>query len=128
MNETTTRDIRIVTRSEYEPERSSPADHYYFFAYRVRIETLGEETVPLLSRLWLITDDRGEATRVEGAGVVGETPVLGPGDAFEYTSFCPLQTPFGTMEGHYVMQVLPTGERFDARIDAFPLAMPGTVN
>jgi ApaG protein len=128
LSDTTTRGIRIVARSRYEEERSEPAQGYYFFSYRIRIENLGETTAQLLSRLWVITDDRGEVTRVEGPGVVGETPVLAPGEAFEYTSFCPLPTPVGTMEGHYVMALLPGGERFEARIDTFTLAVPGAVN
>lgn len=128
MSDTTTRGIRIVALGHFEPERSSPADSYYFFSYRIRIENRGDATAQLLSRLWIITDDRGEVTRVEGPGVVGETPVLAPGDAFEYTSFCPLPTPVGTMEGHYVMHFVESGERFEARIDPFTLALPGAVN
>ena len=128
MSDTTTRGIRILAKSQYQPERSAPAERYHFFSYQIRIENLGEATAQLLSRLWIITDDRGEVTRVEGPGVVGETPVLEPGDGFEYTSFCPLQTPVGTMEGHYVMQLVATGERFEARIDPFTLAVPGAVN
>lgn len=128
LSDTTTRGIRIQARSEYEPERSSPAERYYFFSYRIRIENVGDQTAQLLSRLWVITDDRGEVTHVEGPGVVGETPVLAPGDAFEYTSFCPLPTPVGTMEGHYLMQAVPSGERFEARIEPFTLALPGAVN
>ena len=128
MSETVTRGIRVVARSEYHAERSSPREGQYFFSYRIRIENLGEETAQLLSRLWIITDDRGEVQRVEGPGVVGETPVLRPGESFEYSSFCPLATPVGTMEGHYVMEVAGSGERFEARIDPFTLAVPGAVN
>lgn len=128
LSETTTRGIRILARAEFEPERSSPADRYYFFSYRIRIENVGEETAQLLTRRWVVTDDHGEVTLVEGPGVVGETPVLAPGDAFEYTSFCPLQTHVGTMQGAYGMQVLPTGERFEAAIEPFILVVPGAVN
>jgi len=127
LSETTTRGIRIVARSTYEAEHSAPAESRWFFSYRIRIENVGRETAQLLSRLWRITDDRGEETRVEGPGVVGETPVLAPGEWFEYTSFCPLPTPMGVMEGHYVME-LATGERFEARIAPFTLAAPGAVN
>jgi ApaG protein len=128
LSDTTTRGIRIVAVSTYEAERSAPLAQQYFFSYRIRIENVGDETAQLLSRLWIITDERGETTRVEGPGVVGETPVLAPGDAFEYESFCPLPTSMGVMEGHYVMQVVPGGDRFEARIDPFTLAAPGAVN
>jgi ApaG protein len=128
LSDTTTRGIRIVAVSEYEPERSSPAEGYYFFSYRIRIENHGEAAAQLLSRLWMVTDDRGEVTRIEGPGVVGETPLLQPGERFEYTSFCPLPTQVGTMEGHYVMLLPATGERFEARIAPFTLAVPGAVN
>lgn len=128
MSDTQTRGVRIVVRSHYEEERSAPLQGEYFFSYRVRIENQGETTVQLLSRLWIITDDAGSEQRVEGPGVVGETPILAPGEAFEYTSFCPLRTPFGSMEGHYVMALVETGERFTARIAPFSLAAPNAVN
>lgn len=128
MSDTTTRGIRVVARSEYQPERSDPAQGHFFFSYRIRIENHGDSATRLLSRLWIITDDCGEETRVEGSGVVGETPLLEPGASFEYQSFCPLGTAVGTMEGHYVMLLPATGERFEARIAPFTLAVPGFVN
>jgi ApaG protein len=128
LSDTTTRGIRIVAVSTYEPERSAPGEGYFFFSYRIRIENEGEAAVQLLSRRWIITDDRGEVTRVEGPGVVGETPLLQPDEAFEYTSFCPLPTQVGTMEGHFVMLLPGTGERFEALISPFTLAVPGAVN
>jgi ApaG protein len=128
LSDTTTRGIRIEVESNYEEERSSPAESYYFFSYHVRISNLGDATAQLLSRLWIITDSDGEVQRVEGPGVVGETPLLAPGGAFEYTSFCPLRTSVGTMEGHYVMEIAATGVRFEARISPFTLAVPGVVN
>ena len=128
MSDTVTRGIRIEVRSEYDPLRSSPKDDHFFFAYHVRISNLGTEPAQLVSRLWIITDADGDVERVEGPGVVGETPRLGPGDQFEYTSYCPLTTPVGTMEGHYVMTVEATGERFEAEIGRFTLAAPGAVN
>ena len=128
MSDTTTRGIRIEVESKYEPERSSPAESYYFFSYRVRISNLGTGKAQLLSRLWIITDSDGEVQRVEGPGVVGETPILEAGQAFEYTSFCPLKTAVGAMEGYYVMELATTGERFEALIAAFTLAVPGAVN
>lgn len=128
MSDTTTRGIRILAVSEYEPERSSPAEGHYFFSYRIRVENHGPGAAQLLSRAWRITDANGGTRDVEGPGVIGETPVLEPGEFFEYTSFCPLETAVGTMEGHYVMEVLATGERFEARIAPFTLAVPGAVN
>jgi ApaG protein len=128
MSEATTRGVRISAESRYEAERSAPRQGEYFFSYRVRIENLGAAPVQLLSRLWIITDDAGEEQRVEGPGVVGETPTLAPGEGFEYQSFCPLRGAFGTMQGHYVMMVVETGERFEASIAPFALAAPHAVN
>ena len=128
MSDTTTRGIRVVARSTWEPAQSAPSAGRWFFSYRIRIENVGRETAQLLSRLWIITDDLGREQRVEGPGVVGETPVLAPGESFEYQSFCPLPTASGSMEGHYVMEVLASGERFEARIAPFTLAAPGAVH
>jgi ApaG protein len=128
MSQALTRGILVSARSRYEEERSSPDQDEYLFSYCVRIENLGEETMQLVSRLWIITNDAGHTQRVEGPGVVGETPVLAPGEAFEYTSFCPLTTPVGAMEGHYVMLRVATGERFEARIAPFGLEVPHAVN
>ena len=114
-------------RGTYVPERSSPAESHYFFSYRVRISNEGEETVQLVSREWIITDADGNVERVKGPGVVGEQPVLGPGEAFEYTSFCPLKTSVGSMHGSYQM-VTATGEAFDAVIAPFTLATPHALN
>jgi len=128
VSDTTTRGVRIEVESRYEPEHSAPERKHWFFSYGVRISNVGGEAVQLLSRLWIVTDERGHTTRVEGPGVVGETPVLEPGESFDYRSFCPLETAFGTMEGHYVMRVLESEERFEARIEPFALAVPGAVN
>jgi ApaG protein len=128
VSDTTTRGIRIEVESEYEPDRSSPFESYYFFSYHVRISNIGQETAQLLSRVWIITDSDGEVQTVEGPGVVGETPVLAPGESFEYTSFCPLKTTVGAMQGHYEMQLVATGETFAAEIAPFTLAVPGSVN
>ncbi len=128
MSDTTTRGIRIEVESEYEPERSSPFESYYFFSYHVRISNLGDESAQLVSRTWIITDSDGEVQTVEGPGVVGETPVLAPGEAFEYTSFCPLKTAVGAMQGHYVMRLTSNEETFEAEIAPFTLAVPGSVN
>jgi ApaG protein len=127
MSDTTTRGIRVQVESFYDEERSAPDEHYYFFAYQVRISNEGEETAQLISREWIITDAQGQQQRVQGPGVVGEQPVLGPGESFEYTSFCPLATPVGVMQGSYQM-VTRGGERFDAEIAPFSLAVPHAVN
>ena len=127
MSDTTTRGVRIQVESFYDPERSSPEESYFFFAYQVRISNLGTQTVQLISRNWIITDGNGETQQVHGPGVVGEQPVLTPGDVFDYTSFCPLHTPIGTMHGSYQM-VTAEGIAFDAVIAPFGLEVPGTVN
>ncbi|MFI5167546.1 MAG: Co2+/Mg2+ efflux protein ApaG [Thermoanaerobaculales bacterium] len=127
MSDTTTRGIRVHAQPAYVPERSAPAEGSYFFAYHIRIANDGHETVQLLRRHWIITDGNGHVEEVEGPGVVGETPVLAPGAAFEYTSFCPLPTPFGTMEGSYTMRSA-TGGEFDVTIGQFSLIAPHAVN
>jgi ApaG protein len=127
VSDTTTRGVRVQVKSLFVPERSAPQDNHYFFAYRVRISNVGEETVHLVSRAWVITDAHGNVERVHGPGVVGEQPILEPGEAFEYTSFCPLTTSIGSMHGSYQM-VAASGERFDAEIAPFSLAVPTAVN
>ncbi len=113
--------------SKYVPERSRPMMNEYFFAYSIQISNEGRETVQLISRFWRITDAEGHIEEVRGPGVVGEQPVLGPGDAFEYTSACPLVTPFGSMSGTYQM-VTDSGESFDAVVGLFELAEPYAIN
>jgi ApaG protein len=127
MSDATTDGIRIQVRSLYLPERSSPAGGEYLFAYTVRISNVGEQTAQLLSREWIITDGDGREERVVGPGVVGQQPVLAPGQSFEYTSFCPLPTPVGSMHGTYQM-VRPDGRSFDAQIAPFSLAVPTALN
>jgi ApaG protein len=126
-SDTVTRGIRVEVKSEYVPERSSPAEHEYFFQYHVRISNVGTERAKLVSRKWVVTDADGQVERHEGPGVVGEQPVLAPGAAFEYTSFCPLKTSVGAMQGSYLM-VTAGGDRFDAAISVFTLAVPGSLH
>src|SRR5438874_13110411 len=121
VSNTVTRGIRIVVESIYVPERSEPRESYFFFAYTVTITNEGSETAQLMSREWVITDSDGNTERVSGPGVVGEQPVMKPGQGFEYTSFCPLRTSFGSMQGAYTMRT-ESGEIFEARIDPFTLA------
>ena len=123
----TTRGIQIQVRSEYLPGRSAPRESSYFFQYHVRIANVGDETAQLISREWIITNADGEVERVKGAGVVGEQPVLPPGASFDYTSFCELKTPVGSMHGSYQM-VTANGDRFDAVIAPFTLAIPHALN
>ena len=127
MSDTTTRGIRVQVETFYDEERSSPQENYYFFSYHVRISNVGRETAQLVSREWYITDGNGDTQRVQGPGVVGEKPVLAPGEEFEYTSFCPLTTPVGAMQGSYRM-VLQNGESFEAEIAPFSLSVPHAVN
>jgi ApaG protein len=127
MSEAVTEGVRVEVESFFDEERSSPTENYYFFSYRVRIANLGAATVQLISREWLITDGNGDVQRVQGPGVVGEQPVLRPGESFEYTSFCPLTTAVGAMHGTYHM-VYEDGRSFEAVIPPFSLAVPHAVN
>lgn len=126
-SESVTRGIRVSVQSRFEAERSSPDEGQWFFSYHVRIANEGESVAQLVSRHWIITDGDGKEQEVRGPGVVGEQPVLEPGQAFEYTSGCPLQTPVGSMRGTYRM-VAPSGEPFDAEIAPFGLGEPRVVN
>jgi ApaG protein len=119
--------IEVEVESFYVPERSEPARSYYFFAYHITITNKGNAPAQLLTRHWVITDANGRTQEVKGDGVVGEQPRLTPGESFDYTSACPLSITFGTMEGTYQM-VTDGGERFDAVIPQFLLAMPQALN
>jgi ApaG protein len=121
----TTRAIEVTVRPQYRPDQSDPEKSQFVWAYRVRIENKGTETVQLRSRHWKITDGLGRLQEVRGPGVVGKTPKLRPGDAFEYTSATPLATPSGIMGGTYQM-VSESGENFDIEIPTFSLDMPST--
>jgi ApaG protein len=119
----TTRDIRVTVRPDYLEDQSAPNDNHFVWAYHVTIENLGRETVQLRSRHWRITDARGECHDVRGPGVIGEQPVLEPGDCFDYTSGTPLPTPSGIMAGTYQMEN-ERGESFDIEVPAFSLDSP----
>ncbi|MCO4763251.1 MAG: Co2+/Mg2+ efflux protein ApaG [Myxococcales bacterium] len=121
-----TEGVRVVVRTQYVPERSQPP-RQWFFAYQVTIANEGTEPVQLLSREWVITNGSGVEQTVVGPGVVGEQPRLGPGEAFQYVSACPLDTAVGTMKGHYVM-TRDSGECFDAEVAEFVLLDPEAVN
>jgi ApaG protein len=123
MYEATTHDIRVSVRPTFLPDQSAPTDNHFVWAYHVRIENLGGATVQLISRIWRITNAKGEMHEVRGPGVVGEQPTLEPGDFFEYTSGTPLSTPSGIMGGTYQMEN-ERGETFDVQIPAFSLDSP----
>lgn len=129
-----TRGLAVEVESRYLPERSAPDRQQWFFAYRVRLENRGTETVQLVSRHWIIENARGRVEHVKGPGVVGETPVLAPGQRFEYQSFCPLDTPIGSMRGTYQMIVVGSdggaggADGYDAVIAPFTLACPTALN
>lgn len=118
-----TRDIQVTVSPTYLESESDPDESRYVWAYTIEIRNLGQETVQLLSRHWRITDADGDTQEVRGPGVVGEQPILEPGDAFRYTSGVPLETPSGFMRGTYEMRV-PGGERFPVEIPAFSLDTP----
>ena len=130
MYRATTRKIEVKVTPEFSPERSSAEEGYFFWAYTIEITNGSPETVQLKTRYWRITDALGRVQEVNGAGVVGEEPVLAPGENFEYTSGVPLATPSGIMAGRYGM-VSGRGEAFEIEIPAFSLDAPGagrTVN
>jgi ApaG protein len=119
----TTRSINVTVQPFYLEDQSAPDEGRFVWAYHVRIENRGGETVQLRNRHWQITDGRGQMQEVRGPGVVGEQPTLGPGESFEYTSGTPLPTPSGIMVGSYEMRT-PAGESFLVRIPAFSLDSP----
>ena len=118
-----TRQIEVTVEPSFLPERSTPDKGRFFWAYTIVIINTGTETVQLKTRHWIITDGTGRSQEVRGEGVVGEQPVLKPGERFEYTSHVPLQTPSGFMTGSYQM-VTEDGEPFDIDIPAFSLDSP----
>ena len=126
-SEAVTDGLRVEVDARYSPENSQPAANQWFFVYSVRISNEGGETCQLISRHWIIRDATGRLEEVQGDGVIGEQPVLEPGDSFEYTSGCPLPTPFGSMEGTYQM-VTEAGSHFDAEIARFELREPGAIH
>ena len=118
-----THGIQVTVLPEFLPDRSEPAQNRYVWAYTIEIANMGDREVQLVARHWTITDADGRVEEVRGLGVVGEQPVLQPGDSFRYTSGCPLATPSGIMVGSYQMQD-DTGRSFDVAIPAFSLDSP----
>jgi|TARA_B110000495_G_C22963348_1_gene564802 ApaG protein len=119
----TTKSINITVNPYYLEDQSEPDEQHYVWAYQVTINNLGKESVQLKNRFWQITDSNGSKQEVKGEGVVGEQPVLNPGEKFEYTSGTPLGTPSGFMEGHYEMET-KNGSKFVATIPLFSLDSP----
>lgn len=119
--------IKIQAHPEFLPERSQPDKSYYFFSYNIKIINNSEIGVKLLSRYWHIKDGKGQTEDIHGPGVVGKTPSIKPKGVFEYTSFCPLQTPIGFMEGSYRM-ISENGKQFDVAIPRFKLIAPQFLN
>ncbi len=114
--------MSIQVQSLYIASQSSPEEGRYVFAYTITIRNLGRNAVQLVGRYWLITNGNGRETEVQGEGVVGEQPVIAPGSEFQYTSGAIIETPMGTMQGHYVMQD-EEGETFHIDIPVFRLAI-----
>ena len=119
--------IRVEVKSAYRADRSAPAQGRYLFTYTVRISNQGRHAAKLVSRHWIITDAAGQKEEVVGEGVIGHQPHLEPGESFEYTSFCVLKTPLGSMRGTYQM-VRDDGSTFQAEVAPFSLAVPAALN
>lgn len=119
--------ISVKARPQYIPAQSDPGESRYVFAYHITIRNEGTLPAKLISRHWHITDAHGNTEEVEGEGVIGEQPLLGPGEQFEYTSGCPLATPFGSMRGTYTF-VAEDGFEFEAEIPEFFLVGPRTLH
>lgn len=122
-SDTVTQGIRVRVRPAYMPQHSSPDERRFVFSYRVEIVNQSERTAQLLRRHWVIVDAEGEREEVKGEGVVGQQPRLAPGESHEYSSFCPLQTRWGTMEGSFTFQD-EAGEEFPVRAARFYLVAP----
>ena len=123
MSETTPYRVQVTAVAEYVADQSRPQDEHFVFAYHITVLNTGEVRAQLLARHWVITDGNGKMQEVHGQGVIGEQPLLAPGDSYSYTSGCVLETPVGTMHGSYQM-VAEDGHAFDAEIPPFMLAMP----
>jgi ApaG protein len=126
-SEAETAGVRVYVRARYSPEHSSPATSRWFFLYTIRITNEGENSVQLLNRHWTIVDGTGHTQEVHGPGVVGEQPVIEPNSGYEYTSGCPLPTPFGSMAGSFEMQ-RGDGTQFEAEVALFQLIQPGSIH
>ena len=122
-----TRSISVTVVPSFMAEQSDPGENHYVWAYTIQIENTGEETAQLINRYWHITDSQGSVQEVRGEGVIGEQPVLEPGDTYQYASGVALKTPSGIMTGHYELETM-AGERFLVDIPAFSLDSPEQVS
>jgi len=127
LSDAVTNDIRVEVLAQYSAENSQPLDGKWVFQYTVRITNQGTETVQLISRHWIISDSTDHTTEVKGEGVIGHQPILAPGESFKYSSWCPLETPFGSMRGTYQM-LRTSGGMFDIEIAPFALKAAITLN
>jgi ApaG protein len=125
-SEAVTKGIRVHVTSHYSAEHSQP-QNLWFFLYTIKISNESADTVQLISRHWIITNAENQVEEVQGPGVIGKQPVLAPGESFEYTSGCPLTTPFGMMKGTYQM-VTADGDNFEIEVASFALTEPYTVH
>jgi ApaG protein len=125
-SEAVTCDIRVSVRARFSDQNSDPHGRQWVFLYTVTIKNESAVRVQLLTRHWIITDANGDVEEVKGPGVVGKQPTLEPGQSFEYTSACPLKTPFGSMHGSYQM-LGPQSETFSVQVAGFALRVPGTM-
>ncbi len=123
-----THNIEISVEVKYWPQHSMPKENHYFFVYFISIRNKSDETVQLLKRHWDIFDSSGDKRLVEGDGVVGETPVLEPGQKFEYNSGCNLSSEMGYMKGFYTLINLSNGQEFNVEIPKFDLIVPSKMN
>ncbi|MFD2247765.1 Co2+/Mg2+ efflux protein ApaG [Pontibacter ruber] len=128
MDTKTTEGVKVTVTTNYLPDYSSPVQQHYVFAYKINIENNSEFTVKLLRRHWYIHDATGVVREVEGEGVVGQQPVLEPGESHEYVSGCNLKTGMGKMRGTYLMERLVDGKQFNASIPEFVLIVPYKLN
>lgn len=123
-----TEGVKVTVVTEFQPEYSSPAQAHYVFTYKISIENCSEYTVQLLRRHWFIYDANGSLREVEGEGVVGQQPVLEPGETHEYISGCNLKTGIGKMKGTYLMERVVDGKQFKVRIPEFTMIVPYRLN
>ena len=126
-SEMVTEGLRVQVEARYSAEHSDPGHSQWFFLYTIRLRNEGDRTCQLLSRHWIIRNGTGKVEEVRGPGVVGQQPILAPGQSFEYTSACPLVTSFGVMQGTYQM-VTPGGDHFEIAIAPFSLHEPYAIN
>ena len=123
-----TEGIKVSVETIYQPEYSNPANEHFMFAYRVKIENMGDYSIQLMSRKWTIFDSNGSKRSVEGEGVVGQQPLIEPGENHEYVSGCNLKTDIGTMKGSYEMTRVVDGQKFQVNIPEFQLIAPYKLN